>query len=573
MKLLLSLLLCFALPAFASNFTLINSSTCTISGTPLVQFRIPPSQTWQNSASLSGCSGMGIGTCNTSFGGPTAFDGVICRIVYYMNGAGAGCPALYTDEVTGGANMTFTLNGSGCSACFSNAPTCYTNSYSVYNGDPVSHSFGFYNNGVLAAYFVVGAGKTAGTSIAWCNPGGTMPDVKTVCFDCDGTSAPATPPSLLSDVGDPTFNVSSNGTTTVTTSVPGVDGSSLTNITFGGSSAALTEGTFKSGIQSLYNQAGAVGAKLDADLVAANSHLLDVNQGIDLSNVKLDSIDTSVDSVGSSVVSAVNTASSTQHTDSVAEKTATDAVKTAVDSVKSVADEQKALLVTIAANTTVSNAAPFMPELPAMSTNAQLAMAWAEGQLGTTPGKFDSVVESLTPPDIGTIPHPSMTIPFAGTTLDLDPAVRFPGLSEFLHAMFKLMLSLWLAYELVKLCWDVVTEYWKVPGIPVSNISQPLFSQYFNLWAVGVSLLGVGATVMLWDAVSEWVLDYIINHTNIWIHLQTIAGANPIAVYLIFYCFPVEFAIDCVAAYLIARTMVSKLYLLAMTASRVVARF
>lgn len=558
------------LPLTASNFHLVNSSLCAVSGTPLVQFRIWGQQNWQNSASLTGCSGMGIGTCSTSFGGPSAFDGVDVRIVYYMAGAGSGCSAQYTPAVTGGSDMTFSLNGSDCANCYSNAPTCYTNSYSVYNGDPVSHSFGFYNNGVLTAYFIVGAGKTAGTSISWCSPGGTVPSVKTVCFDCDGTSAPGTIPNLLSDVSDPSFTVNSNSTASVTTSVPGVDGSSLTNITFGGSSSALTEGTFKSGIQGLYTQAGAIGAKLDADLMAANSHLLDVDQGIDLSNVKLDGIDSSIDSVGSSVVSAVNSASSTQHTDAVAEKTSTDAVKSAVDQVKSVADEQKQLLVTIANNT----AAPEAPSvgIPAELTNSTAAMAFATEHLGGVGGKFDSLSSGLAAPTVSGVPHPSMTIDFIGGPLDLDPAVRFPGLSEFLHAMFKIVLSIWFIYAILKLLWETVQAYGATssPDIPV--IGSGVVGYGLNLFGLAISLTAVAAAIGTWAIVFDWLLNYILNSLGIWTYLETVMSANPIAVYLIFYIFPVQFAINLLCDYWVAKVSIGKLFLYATTCAKVLAR-
>jgi len=174
------------------------------------------------------------------------------------------------------------------------------------------------------------------------------------------------------------------------------------------------------------------------------------------------------------------------------------------------------------------------------STNWSTAETAAMSALGSTPGQIDTLVSSIgSAPDVGS-GSPDLEIVFAGQTLNLDPAVRFPGAQTLVYNGFTLSMLIWFAWFASRLYSATVAQYASTQTGGVPNLESTVVGTGGNIagtiLAVVVPLVIVGGWIVIW----QYIFDRISTNLGLVNGLNPFTGMNSTALYLLTSFFPVN---------------------------------
>jgi len=157
----------------------------------------------------------------------------------------------------------------------------------------------------------------------------------------------------------------------------------------------------------------------------------------------------------------------------------------------------------------------------------------------------------------------ALTIAFFGTSLNLDPAVRFPGIGEFFKAGIMAVVSIMLGRYLSTLYFETAKVY-----ATSQTGGLPAFGPWGSLGAIiaaAVPIIIVTAWVALFTAMFSYGISEL-NNVNSTVAAWTLA--NGTALYLINYFFPVSFILSAAWTRIIAPFAATKLIIVTSSMQR-----
>lgn len=201
----------------------------------------------------------------------------------------------------------------------------------------------------------------------------------------------------------------------------------------------------------------------------------------------------------------------------------------------------------------------------ASSTNASSAQTKAAEFIAETETAATGIETAIgSAPEILTGGSPAgLTIEFAGQTLNLDPAVRFPGSGELVKGLIMLVVSLSLGKYLSELYFKTVATYAtsETGGVPA-----------LGPWgAVGavLAVIVAGAIIVLWIVVFTKIFGYITEHVSALVSSTGgVTLGNAGALYLLNYFFPLSFMLSAAWTRIIAPFGMAKVIMVTSSAQR-----
>jgi hypothetical protein len=201
-------------------------------------------------------------------------------------------------------------------------------------------------------------------------------------------------------------------------------------------------------------------------------------------------------------------------------------------------------------------------------TNQSGAGTKATTALADAPGKLDSIVTGIgSAPDVSG-GSAAMTIELAGYTLDLDPAVRFPGAQELCFNGMSLAAILAFGYFAGKLIRESVQTYAMAETGGVPDLEVTAIGTGGNVAGTIVALVVAAVFIGLWLAFFYFVFDAVLSRVGALNAMNPFSSLSGIGLYLLTSFFPVTLILTLAWTAIGLQVGAAKLMLVAASASR-----
>jgi len=183
--------------------------------------------------------------------------------------------------------------------------------------------------------------------------------------------------------------------------------------------------------------------------------------------------------------------------------------------------------------------------------------------------RIDSLAGAFAAPTVNSPGSADMTIQAFGTTLNLDPAVRFPALVNVSYYGFLMVAYLAFGLSVGKLFMETVRGFQsqQTGGVPDLEVSTALFGS--NIAGVVVAILVgfvfVGGFGLLIFAISGLFLDNLLDSLH---YSEFAAGLSGIGMYLLTTLLPLQTLLTLACTRITLHFTIGKLVLVAAGASR-----